>query len=457
MESQTSHPYSYQVAKFGGTSVADFNAIVRSAQIVVQQPAVRLVVLSASAGVTNLLVKLASGVHQAQQQALLTEIRQIQQAISSSLIKQQQANEIIEQALQQIAKLAQKVVQQPSTALADELVSWGEWLSSQLFVLLLQQTHPSTQWFDVRQVMVTDDQFGQAQVDQVQLQQRVQQQLVPLFAKGVVVTQGFIGCTLTGQTTTLGRGGSDYSAALLAEALHAEQLAIWTDVAGLYTTDPRIVANAKPIKQLTFAEAAEMATFGAKVLHPATLLPAIRCNIPVFVGSSLAAEQGGTVICQQTPQAAPLFRALALRRHQVLLTLHSLHMLHARGFLAEVFSVLAQHQISVDLITTSEVSVALTLDTTASTLPSDQLLTEELVNKLSQLCKIEIEQQLALVALIGNQLTQACGVAKQVFATLADFNVRLICYGASDHNLCFLVPEAQATEVIKRLHHHLFE
>ncbi|CAK8739343.1 Lysine-sensitive aspartokinase 3 [Sodalis praecaptivus] len=190
---------------------------------------------------------------------------------------------------------------------------------------------------------------------------------------------------------------------------------------GIYTTDPRVVPQAKRIDEISFEEAAEMATFGAKILHPATLLPAVRSAIPVFVGSSKDPGAGGTLVYNHTDNP-PLFRALALRRRQTLLTLHSLNMLHARGFLAEVFNILARHAISVDLITTSEVSVALTMDTTGSTTTGASLLTE-----LFSLCRVEVEEDLALVALIGNKLSQACGVGKEVFGVLDPFNIRLIC------------------------------
>jgi aspartate kinase len=199
-----------------------------------------------------------------------------------------------------------------------------------------------------------------------------------------------------------------------------------------------------------------MATFGAKVLHPATLLPAVRSDIPVFVGSSKDPAAGGTRVCNET-QNPPLFRALALRRKQTLLTLHSLNMLHSRGFLVEVFTILARHNISVDLITTSEVSIALTLDTTGSTSTGDSLLTQALLTELSSLCRVEVEENLALVAIIGNKLSQACGVGKEVFGVLEPFNLRLICYGASSYNLCFLVPGSDAEQVVQTLHHNLFE
>ncbi|MCT8155649.1 aspartate kinase, partial [Klebsiella aerogenes] len=237
---------------------------------------------------------------------------------------------------------------------------------------------------------------------------------------------------------------------------NASRVDIWTDVPGIYTTDPRVAPAAKRIDVIAFAEAAEMATFGAKVLHPATLLPAVRSDIPVFVGSSKEPKAGGTLVCHKT-ENPPLFRALALRRHQTLLTLHSLHMLHSRGFLAEVFGILARHNISVDLITTSEVSIALTMDTTGSTSAGDTLLTQALLTELSSLCRVEVEENLALVALIGNELSKACGVGKEVFGVLEPFNIRMICYGASSHNLCFLVPGDDAEKVVQKLHHNLFE
>lgn len=182
----------------------------------------------------------------------------------------------------------------------------------------------------------------------------------------------------------------------------------------------------------------------------------MRSDIPVFVGSSKEPKAGGTLVCNKTEQP-PLFRALALRRKQTLLTLHSLNMLHSRGFLAEVFGILARHSISVDLITTSEVSVALTLDTTGSTSTADTLLTQALLTELSSLCRVEVEQDLALVALIGNNLVNARGVGKEVFGVLDPFNIRMICYGASSHNLCFLVPGGDAEQVVQKLHHNLFE
>lgn len=447
---------SFVVAKFGGTSVADYDAMNRSADVVLADPNTRLVVLSASAGVTNLLVSLSEGLEATERFVKLDALRKIQFDILERLQNPNVIREEVERLLENITTLAEAASLATSTALTDELVSHGELMSTLLFVEIMRERNVQAQWFDVRKIMRTSDRFGRAEPDVEALAELTNQQLAPRLADGIVITQGFIGSEAKGRTTTLGRGGSDYTAALLGEALHATRVDIWTDVPGIYTTDPRVVSAAKRIDVIAFEEAAEMATFGAKVLHPATLLPAVRSDIPVFVGSSKDPKAGGTLVCKKT-ENPPLFRALALRRRQTLVTLHSHNMLHSRGFLAEVFGILARHNISVDLITTSEVSIALTLDTTGSTSTGDTLLTQSLLIELSELCRVEVEEDLALVAIIGNKLSRACCVGKEVFGVLDPFNIRMICYGASSYNLCFLVPADQAEQVVQKLHQNLFE
>ncbi|WP_370968355.1 lysine-sensitive aspartokinase 3 [Enterobacter wuhouensis] len=447
---------SFVVAKFGGTSVADYDAMNRSADVVLADPNTRLVVLSASAGVTNLLVSLSEGLEATERFVKLDALRKIQFDILERLQNPNVIREEVERLLENITTLAEAASLATSTALTDELVSHGELMSTLLFVEIMRERNIQAQWFDVRKVMRTSDRFGRAEPDVEALAELTNQQLAPRLEEGIVITQGFIGSEAKGRTTTLGRGGSDYTAALLGEALHATRVDIWTDVPGIYTTDPRVVSAAKRIDVIAFEEAAEMATFGAKVLHPATLLPAVRSDIPVFVGSSKDPKAGGTLVCKKT-ENPPLFRALALRRKQTLVTLHSHNMLHSRGFLAEVFGILARHNISVDLITTSEVSIALTLDTTGSTSTGDTLLTQSLLIELSELCRVEVEEDLALVAIIGNKLSRACGVGKEVFGVLDPFSIRMICYGASSYNLCFLVPADQAEKVVQKLHQNLFE
>ena len=222
---------------------------------------------------------------------------------------------------------------------------------------------------------------------------------------------------------------------------------------GIFTTDPRITDQARAIKEISFGEAAEMATFGAKILHPATLIPAMRRNIPVFVGSSKEPEKGGTLI-QRSVDSKPTYRSISLRREQTLVTVKSPAMLHASGFLAKLFAVLAKHELSVDLITTSEISVALTFDNpTGST---QALLNSTVVEELEQLCEVTVEHGLSLIAVVGNKIHQTNGVVTSVFDALSGVNVRMICQGASEHNLCFLVDENQANNAVEKLHQALF-
>ncbi|MGY3861316.1 lysine-sensitive aspartokinase 3 [Aeromonas lacus] len=445
------------VAKFGGTSVANAAAMNNCADIVLANPATRIVVLSASAGVTNLLVALAQGeLDDAGREAQLAKLSDIQQTILADLGHPAEVTASIHDQLGEIRTMAQQASQQTDAELADRLIAYGELMSTRLFTELLRQRGVNAHWQDVRQLMRTDSRFGKATVDLNATRDLCQQTLGPVLGDTLVITQGFIGADGDGRTTTLGRGGSDYSAALLAEALDATSIEIWTDVPGIYTTDPRLVTRARPIPEISFVEAAEMATFGAKVLHPATLQPAVRQNIPVFVGSSREPQAGGTWI-RSTTDTSPLFRAVALRRQQVLVTLHSLNMFHAYGFLAEVFGILARHRISVDLITTSEVSVSLTLDHTGSQSNGEPVLSDKVLAELSQLCKVEVENELALVALIGNRMSEVNGVGSRVFDALRDHNIRMICYGASAHNLGFLVKEGEAGQIVNRLHQELLD
>ncbi|MBC8954741.1 lysine-sensitive aspartokinase 3 [Xenorhabdus sp. PB62.4] len=446
----------YVVAKFGGTSVADFDAMNNCADIILANTNVRVVVLSASSGVTNLLVALAAGCDNDKRESYLKQIRDIQYAIIERLNDANVIREEIDRLLENIEMLSEAASLATSEALTDELVSHGEMMSTLLFVELLRQRNTDAEWFDIRRIMRTSAHFGKAEPDTLQLHTLAMEHLHPRLNNTIVITQGFIGREEKGRTTTLGRGGSDYTAALLGEALGLQRVDIWTDVPGIYTTDPRVAPTAKRINTIAFDEAAEMATFGAKILHPATLLPAVRSGIPVFVGSSKDPLAGGTIVCDKT-ENPPLFRALALRRKQTLLTLHSLKMLHARGFLAEVFTLLSRHNISVDLITTSEVNIALTLDTTGSTSTNGSLLTNALLTELSALCRVEVEENMALVAIIGNDLSKSKGLGKKVFGTLESFNIRMISGGASSHNICLLVPGKDAEQVIQTLHRSLFE
>jgi len=442
------------VSKFGGTSVADHQAMLRCAQIIKNNPSNKLVIVSASSGVTNLLVRLSqANVSDTEQKQIIDKIKNIQFNITQHLAEEESLNSEINLLLAELSQFSHEQSKNHSLRISDAILSFGEQFSSRIFAQVLQSINVDGAYFDVREVMKTNDLYGKAVVDLSLLKNNSEQYLIPKLENNVIVTQGFIGQNNSEQTTTLGRGGSDYSAALLAEAVNAANLSIWTDVVGIFTTDPRITDQARSIKEISFGEAAEMATFGAKILHPATLIPAMRKNIPVFVGSSKEPEKGGTLI-QQRVESKPTYRSISLRKEQTLVTVKSPAMLHASGFLAKLFAVLAKHELSVDLITTSEISVAMTFDNpTGST---QALLNSTVVEELEQLCEVSVEHGLSLVAVVGNKIHKTNGVGTSVFDALSGVNVRMICQGASEHNLCFLVNENQANDAVEKLHQALF-
>ncbi|MEP7702459.1 lysine-sensitive aspartokinase 3 [Paraglaciecola sp. 25GB23A] len=443
------------VAKFGGTSVANFAAMQNCANIVKSNNKTKVVVVSASAGVTNLLVDIAHTAMTTEQVlAKVAQISDIQFAILNALDNSQDVSDKLAELLDSLKELAlhEELLHRPD--LKDALLSHGERLSSLLFSAVLKQNGLNAGNFDVRKVLRTDNEFGQAAPQLDEIRQLSQSLLLPELASKVLVTQGFIGSDPDGNTTTLGRGGSDFTAALLAEALDAETCEIWTDVIGVYTTDPRITAAARPLPELSFEEAAEMATFGAKVLHPATMEPALRKNIKVFVGSSKEPEKGGTWIVRDCT-TEPSYRAITRRKDQVMVTVKTPKMMFAQGFLQKVFTIIAQHKLSVDLVTTSEISVSFTLDNPPNSVL--QRLNRETIEELSQFCNVLVEENYDLVTVVGNNMHSAAGVSSKIFAAISDYNLRLICYGANPHNMSFLVGNNDSTDVVNVLHKALFE
>lgn len=443
------------VSKFGGTSMGDAQCMLRSAAVSVQQNS-NLVVVSATSGTTNKLIELgqlAKNSDWTAAEKVFSDICLRHQQIAAELALPPQKNQQLSALFEELNSLFKGVfyLKDCSPRALDALVSMGERMSSVLFSQALdnivKKLNISSKviWYDVRQVIKTDDTFGKAKPLSEDTNRLGKEVFAELFnSESIGVTQGFIGSTLDGQTTTLGRGGSDFSAAILAETIDADILEIWTDVAGIATTDPRIVPEAKLIDELSFKEASELATFGAKVLHPATLLPAIKKNIPVFVGSSFESDKKGTWV-KKDVTSHPLVRAMALRKKQVLVTLSTPEMLQTHGFLFQVFKIFNDLKVSIDAITTSEISVAMTLD-------DSTLLNKKLIEQLSEIAEVHIEENLCLVSLIGNNINHTPGIAKKIFENIPDINVRMICLGASKHNFCFLVSETQAEDALKRLH-----
>jgi aspartate kinase len=437
------------VAKFGGTSMGDAQCMLRSAQVARDHGA-RLIVVSATSGTTNQLIQLAQRAETGDWDKAENSLREIEQrhtSIATELKLSPSGHDTLKNLFSELESLAKGVyfLRDASLRTLDSVMSMGERLSSVLFT---QAAGPNSEWVDARDLIKTDSHFGKARPLLAETKSACKAQL-NFFDNRIYVTQGFIGSTIDGHTTTLGRGGSDYSAALLAEATRAGTLEIWTDVPGVATTDPRICSDAKSIPEISFAEMSELATFGAKVLHPATLWPAIRSRIPVFVGSSFDPDQNGTWIKAEVSET-PKVRALALRRRQVLVTVTTPEMLHAHGFLAKIFSVFDAHSVSIDAISTSEISVAMTLE-------DSTLLNKKLIEDLERFAEVRVEENLSLISLIGHNVNHTPGLAAQIFSTISDINVRMICQGASLRNLCFLVSEDRGEDVIRRLHAEFIE
>lgn len=446
---------SLNVAKFGGTSVGNYAAIKNCAQIVIDNPNTRIMVVSAASGVTNHLVTLANeSLSSGDISQIVEQIRVVEFSILNELKYKHEVEDKLFVLLDEVDALARHEEINFRDDLKDALLSLGERMSSLLVAAVLREMDCNAINFDIRKTMRTDSVFTAATPVLEDVERLSKNLLAPLIKDQVIVTQGFVGADEDGRTTTLGRGGSDFTAALLAEALGAETCEIWTDVIGVYTTDPRITDKARPLPELSFEEAAEMATFGAKVLHPATIEPALRKNVKVFVGSSKEPENGGTWIVKDC-ETSPSCRAVTRRRDQVLVTVKTPKMMYAQGFLEKVFSIIAKYKLSVDLITTSEIAVSFTLDNPPNSL--SQKMNQDTLQELSTICEVSVDQNLDVVTVVGNNMHSEAGVSARIFSAIADFNLRMICFGANVHNLSFVVAEADSDDIVRSLHSALFE
>ncbi|HEV2274201.1 MAG TPA: aspartate kinase, partial [Acidobacteriaceae bacterium] len=302
---------------------------------------------------------------------------------------------------------------------------------------------------DARKCIITDNQYGKAIPNDALIEARCSEHLRPLADQGqIAVVGGFIGSTPEGVTTTLGRGGSDFTGALIGGALHAEAIEIWTDVNGIMTTDPRVCPDALRVKTISFEEAAELAYFGAKVLHPATILPAVEKNIPVLVLNSHNPGNEGTRITAMAPHCRSPFKSIAVKRRLTIVDLVASRMLMSHGYLHAIFEVFDRHKCAVDMVSTSEVSVSLTVDSNER-LP-------EIAADLSKLADVKYEGQKALICMVGGNIRGQNGIAAQVFHAVRHVNVRMISQGASEINMSFMIDEEDADEAVRSLHAAFF-
>jgi aspartate kinase len=446
------------VMKFGGTSVEDSTAIRRLIGIVNQFIERRpIVVVSAMGKTTNGLLECgrlaANGEIAAARSKLsslathhLKTLAELASTAEVATVQQQ-----IEERFSGIDHLLMEIAASGSltTRHSDALSANGELLSSTVVAASFRGQGIAGTWVDIRPAMVTNDDHTRAAVQFEQSNPRLREAFTTALANGgVPVTQGFIGATIDGTTTTIGRGGSDYSAAIIGAALDAEEIQIWTDVDGILSTDPRIVPTAIKVRTISFAEAAELAYFGAKVLHPSTLLPAMSKDIPVLVCNSRRPTVKGTAIVREAPPSRALVKAIAFKRGITVVNVSSDRMLMAHGFLARLFDIFNRYETAIDMVATSEVSVSMTLDDTRNL--------ERLLPELRQLGEVVIEPDQALICLVGENLKFIPGVAAQIFGAISDINVSMISHGASAINLSFIVSGQFVEEAVHRLHDQFF-
>lgn len=449
------------VMKFGGTSVEDAAAFERVAAIVEsrREASPVVVVVSAMSRFTDALLesveRAASGDAAGATRSLDAQFERHTEVARklSDRESRDAAWSAVETARRETSELLRIVAQHPVTRppLQDEIVSYGERLSALLLASLLSSRAVArAQYVDARRCITTDDEYGNASPVYEETQARTRLELLPLIKSAVVpVLGGFIASSLQKATTTLGRGGSDYTAALVGACCEAREIEIWTDVTGVLTADPRVVKGARTIRLLSYSEAAELAYFGAKVLHPKTIQPAVERRIPVRICNSRAPQEAGTLVRFETEAAPRTVKAIAHKTGITTVQITSGRMLGAYGFLHAIFEIFYRHRTAVDVVTTSEVSVSLSLDD-ASSLPA-------IVEELKRLGEVEVERARAIVCVVGEGLRSTPGIASRVFSTISDINVSLVSQGASSINLTFAVSEAHAQEVVTRLHRAFFE
>ncbi|MEO8504283.1 MAG: aspartate kinase [Acidobacteriota bacterium] len=454
------------VRKFGGTSVMDGARIREVARLIEELGAGgSLVVVSAMAGVTDALLGLGEearrgAIDEAQRLAARLAQRHHQAIVDLQLtggdgrndagaLTERALHETLEASLLRWREIANgaALLGDLSPKSTDELLATGEMLSSRLLAAALEARGVEVRWVDPREVLITDSRFGRAEPDVSAIRERAREILSPpLMTGATVVTGGFVGAARSGETTTLGRGGSDLSAALLAAAIGAPELEIWTDVDGVMTADPRQVPEARRVPVLSYAEASELAFFGAKVLHPATLRPAVTAGIPVRIRNTFAPNGEGTRIAGGVAGAG--VTAISARGGAAALFLTNPRMLLAPGHAARVFAVFERHGVAVDVIATSDVSISVTVDRGAPL--------GELVRELGDHADVAVERGLAVVSIVGRRLRTTPRLAARVFTAIDDVNVVLISQGASDTSLSFVVREDDAATTLARLHAALF-
>ena len=445
------------VMKFGGTSVKDPDAIRRLARIVTREQGISgvpVVVVSAMSGITDQLLDAVAAVERGDADLASQKVtvmrdrhRVAAEALLGPSVERDEVIDLLERQWRETAALlhAMAVLREVSPRSRDAVVAMGELASSHLVAAALTALGTPARCVDAREVLVTSADHGLAQPDLASTAARLHERVRPLVTAGtVVVLGGFIGATASGVTTTLGRGGSDYSASLFGAGLRAAEIQIWTDVDGMLTADPRVVHGARPLPSLSFAEASELDYFGAKVLHPSTIAPAVADGIPVKILNSHRPEVPGTTITAAPPLPEAPLTGLACKRDITVIDIRSTMMLAAYGFMRRVFEVFERYRTSVDVITTSEVSVSITIE--------DRRAIDDIVRDLSAFAEVGVETEMALLCAVGERLRLEPGLAARVLGALDEFPLRMVSQAGARRNLTVVLPQAHLQAAMARVH-----
>jgi aspartate kinase len=448
------------VMKFGGTSVEDAQAMRRTASIVRgrrERGLEAVVVVSAMAKVTDLLLSAASAAGRGDKAGALAigaRLRHRHIDTATALLEPSRLNRLqvtLHQEFDALDDLLRGIaaVGELTPRTNDLVLSFGERLSSRIIAEAFEEQGLQGAHVDARSCIVTDASYGKAVPQEAAIEAKLAAIVLPLLSAGKTpVLGGFIGATTEGVTTTLGRGGSDYTAALVGGGMHAGAIEIWTDVNGIMTTDPRICPDALRVKTISFEEAAELAYFGAKVLHPATILPAVQKSIPVWVLNSRNSENEGTKITAMAAKCASPFKSIAAKKKLTIIDVVASRMLMSHGYLKAVFDVFDKYKCVIDMVSTSEVSISVSVD-------SNQQL-PEICAELAKIADVKMEGHKALVCLVGEDIRGHNGIAGQVFGAISHVNVRMISQGASEINMSFMIDEEDVEEAVRSLHDHFF-
>lgn len=427
------------VAKFGGTSMGNAAAIRQVADILKNTSGQKVAVVSATSGTTDMLIQLADDALAGRPwQENLRKLKNKHDHIVEDL----KINLDLEHYWTEITQLLQGInlIQELSLSANDRIMTFGERISSQILAAHLNSQKLQAQPVDAYELVFTDNNFGEGNVIFTKTNETVDRKLQPLLDRGIIpIVTGFIAQAQNGHYITLGRGGSDFTGAIIAAALNASGLQIWTDVDGILNSDPRLIPEATVLPQLSFGEASELAYFGAKVLHPKTIKPAIQKNIPVKILNTFNTDAPGTVITNEEEQS---LKSVTHKKGITIVNICGAEILETHGFLAKIFSIFARHKVVIDVVSTSEVSVSLTID---------KPLPNEVLKELEEFFTVEIKENMAIVCLVGNGIKAETKILGDLFNNISEFDVSMVSQGASKRNITFLVNEEDAPKIVTRV------